>query len=94
MKLSLRAAAIAPALLVAALAILGGALAVPQAALAIPGERDRLNACKDMVARAGSPPASSAASETAELQKCRQIISEWALRDSRMSIDENGQPMR
>ena len=91
MKLSLRAAAIAPALLVAALAILGAALAVPQAALAIPGERDRLNACKTMV---GHAPASGAAPETAELQKCRQIIKEWTLRDSRMSVDENGKPMK
>jgi hypothetical protein len=69
------------------------ALAVPQAALAVPGERDRLNACKEMVGRAG-PPATNAAPENAELQKCRQIIKEWTLRDSRMSIDENGQPMK
>ena len=62
------------------------------AAQAVPGERDRLNACKAMVERAG--PAPTAAPETAELQKCRQIIKEWTLRDSRMSIDENGQPMK
>ena len=68
--------------------------AVLRSALAAPGERDRLNACKDMVARAGPPPAANAAPENAELQKCRQIIREWTLRDSRMSIDENGQPMK
>ena len=67
-------------------------LAMPQA-LAVPGERDRLNACKDLVGRAG-PPAANAALENAELQKCRQIIKEWTLRDSRMSIDEKGQPMK
>ena len=61
------------------------------AAQAVPGERDRLNACKVMVERAG---AAQAAPETAELQKCRQIIKEWTLRDSRMSIDENGRPMK
>jgi hypothetical protein len=61
-------------------------------AQAVPGERDRLNACKAMVERAG--PAPMATPEPAELQKCRQIIKEWTLRDSRMSVDENGQPMK
>jgi len=74
--------------------LMTAALATPQAALAVPGERDRLNACKDMVGRAGPLPAANAAPENAELQKCRQIIKEWTLRDSRMSIDENGQPMK
>jgi hypothetical protein len=62
------------------------------AAHAVPGERDRLNACKAMVERAA--PAPAAESEPVELQKCRQMIKEWTLRDSRMSIDENGRPMR
>jgi hypothetical protein len=64
------------------------------AAHAVPGERDRLNACKAMVGRAGPVPAAGAAPETAELQKCRQIIKEWTLRDSRMSVDEQGRPLR
>jgi hypothetical protein len=63
------------------------------AAQARPGERDQLNACKAMVARAEQAPNAQAAPD-AELQKCRQIIKEWTLRDSRMSIDENGQPMK
>jgi hypothetical protein len=60
-----------------------------------PGERDRLNACKAMVdraAQAGAAP--GGAVEDAELQKCRQIIKEWTLRDSRMSVDEQGRPLR
>jgi hypothetical protein len=61
------------------------------AAHAVPGERDRLNACKAMVERAG--PASTTP-ESTELQKCRQMIKEWTLRDSRMSVDENGKPMK
>ncbi|MBV8925868.1 MAG: hypothetical protein JOZ74_10925 [Bradyrhizobium sp.] len=61
------------------------------AAHAVPGERDRLNACKAMVERAAPSPA---ARQTAELQKCRQIIKEWTLRDSRMSVDENGKPVQ
>jgi hypothetical protein len=71
-------------------ALMAAALLV-SAAHAVPGERDRLNACKTMV---GHAPASGAAPETAELQKCRQIIKEWTLRDSRMSVDENGKPMK
>jgi hypothetical protein len=71
--------------------VLMAAMLLASAARAVPGERDRLNACKAMVERAGAP---QAAPETAELQKCRQIIKEWTLRDSRMSIDENGQPMK
>ena len=71
-------------------ALMAAALLV-SAAHAVPGERDRLNACKTMV---GHAPASGAAPETAELQKCRQMIKEWTLRDSRMSVDENGKPMK
>jgi hypothetical protein len=29
-----------------------------------------------------------------ELTRCRQIIKEWTLRDSRMSVDEHGRPLR
>lgn len=61
---------------------------------AIPGERVWLNACKLMVERAEAAPAASATPESGDLQKCRQIIKEWTLRDSRMSVDENGEPMK
>ena len=63
-------------------------------AQALPGERDQLNACKATVGRAGPPPAAGAGPESAELQKCRQIIKEWTLRDSRRSVDEEGRPLR
>ena len=60
-----------------------------------PGERDQLNTCKEMVDRAGQPPAAGApALDETQRQRCRQIIKEWTLRDSRMSVDENGQPMK
>lgn len=88
LALSLRVAPIASALLTAA------ALAVPGAALAVPGERDKLNVCKTMVDHAGPAPVATGARENAELQKCRQIIKEWTLRDSRRSVDENGQPLK
>jgi hypothetical protein len=75
-------------------AALMAAALLMSAAHAVPGERDRLNACKAMVEHAGPAPAAGAAPETAELQKCRQMIKEWTLRDSRMSVDENGKPMK
>ena len=53
------------------------------------GERDQLNACKSLVAAQ-----SSGAQETAEVTRCRQVIKEWTLRDSRMSVDEQGRPLR
>jgi hypothetical protein len=68
------------------------------AAFAHAGERDRLNACKELVDRATQARESGAAPATvaddAKLQQCRQIIKEWTLRDSRMSVDENGRPLR
>jgi hypothetical protein len=47
-----------------------------------------------MVEHAGPAPAAGAVPEAADLQKCRQMIKEWTLRDSRMSVDENGKPMK
>ena len=70
---------------------------VATSALARPGERDQLNACKAMVDRAAqSAPAATAAprSDEAALARCRQIIRDWTLRESRMSVDENGRPLR
>jgi hypothetical protein len=75
------------------IALMAAAL-LTSTAYAVPGERDRLNACKAMVERAGPAPAADAAPEAVDLQKCRQMIKEWTLRDSRMSVDENGKPMK
>jgi hypothetical protein len=74
--------------------VLTAAALLASAAHAVPGERDRLNACKVLVEHAGPAPAAGAAPETVELQKCRQMMKEWTLRDSRMSVDENGKPMK
>ena len=63
-------------------------------AFARAGERDRLNACKELVDRAEQSREAGAAADDAKLQQCRQIIKEWTLRDSRMSVDENGSPLR
>ncbi len=53
------------------------------------GERDQLNVCRDMIARAAQ-----ATPDTPDIARCRQIIKEWTLRDSRMSVDEQGKPLR
>ncbi|WP_456634539.1 hypothetical protein [Bradyrhizobium sp. USDA 10063] len=54
------------------------------------GERDQLNACQALVGRS----AQSQKPDTPEIARCRQIIKEWTLRDSRMSVDEQGRPLR
>jgi hypothetical protein len=64
------------------------------AALALPvcaEDRSVLLNCKAIVERASKD--ASAASE-AELTRCRQVIREWALRDARTTVDEQGKPLR
>jgi hypothetical protein len=61
------------------------------------GERDQLNACQALVDRtpqSPTPGTASAGQGDPEIQRCRQIIKEWTLRDSRRSVDEHGQPLR
>jgi hypothetical protein len=61
------------------------------------GERDQLNACQALVDRAPQSPTpgtASAGQDDPEIQRCRQIIKEWTLRDSRRSVDEHGRPLR
>ena len=64
------------------------------AALALPAraeDRSVLVSCKAMVERAEKEVGS--ASE-AELTHCRQVIREWALRDARTTVDEQGRPLK
>ena len=56
------------------------------------GERDRLNACQTLVERTAQ--SQKPEPDTPEITRCRQIIKEWTLRDSRMSVDEQGRPLR
>jgi hypothetical protein len=74
----------------------GPIIAALIATVALPaeaGERDQLNACKAKIERAAQTQPAGA-TEDAELARCRQIMKEWTLRDSRMSVDENGQRLR
>jgi uncharacterized protein (DUF2345 family) len=69
------------------------------AAIALPARADdraQLNACQALIERAAqaAPNANGAKPDDAELQRCRQIVREWTLRDSRMSVDEQGRPLR
>jgi hypothetical protein len=64
------------------------------AAIALPAhaeDRSVLLNCKAMVERASKD--TNAASQ-AELTRCRQVIREWALRDARTTVDEDGKPLR
>jgi hypothetical protein len=56
------------------------------------GERDALNACKAMVAKADKAGAST--QDDSALQRCRLVIKDWTLRDSRMIVDEEGRPLK
>lgn len=69
------------------------------AAILVPArgdERAKLDACQALVDRATQSQNAGAATrpDDPELSRCRQIIREWTLRDSRMSVDEQGRPLR
>jgi hypothetical protein len=60
--------------------------------------REELIACQVMIDRAAqlaqNSTAASSSQDNAKLQRCRQIVRDWTLRDSRMSVDEQGRPLR
>ena len=47
--------------------------------------------CKAMVERASKDTGTAT---EAELTRCRQIMREWALRDARTTVDEQGRPLK
>jgi hypothetical protein len=64
------------------------------AAIALPAhaeDRSVLLNCKAVVERAQKD--ASSANEV-ELTRCRQVIREWALRDARTTVDEEGRPLK
>jgi hypothetical protein len=53
--------------------------------------------CQAMVERVAQPGWAATAGtqpDDAALARCRQIIRDWTLRESRMSVDEQGRPLR
>lgn len=55
--------------------------------------RDVLRDCQALLARAAQAAANDKPSD-AEIARCRQVVRDWTLRDSRMSVDEDGKPLR
>jgi len=78
-------------LLLAAIAATGSrAVAAP-----VPPDRHVLHHCEDVLTQAAAPAnATRTGPATAEVERCRIIVREFALRDSRMSVDENGKHVR
>ena len=48
-------------------------------------DRTLLDHCKALMTQASA--------DNAEVFYCRQVIKEWTLRDSRMTVDEDGHPL-
>jgi hypothetical protein len=78
-------------------------LLVPMALLAamtLPARADgrtELVTCQSLVDRAAEAKTAGPAAaqqDDAGLQRCQQIIRDWTLRESRMSVDEQGRPLR
>jgi hypothetical protein len=72
-----------PALLVVAVSVAQPAQAEP---------RDVLRNCQALLARANQSNAEKPSE--ADIARCRQVVRDWTLRDSRMIVDEDGKPLR
>ena len=78
-----------------AIALASAALAMAISSPARADPRDVLRACQAVINRAAQPAQDGAAKpDEAEAARCRQVIRDWTLRDSRMSVDEDGRPLR
>ena len=75
-------------------------IAASLTAISLPARADdrTLSACQALIDRTAQSArdgvAAGVRTDDAELQRCRQIVREWALRDARMSVDEHGRPLR
>jgi hypothetical protein len=66
------------------------------AAMKLPARADgraELVACQALIDRTAQN-ASAPRPDDAALQRCQQIVRDWTLRESRMSVDEQGRPLR
>jgi hypothetical protein len=75
-----------PALLLASLFV-----ALTSSAHADP--REVLRNCQVLLDRAAQSSATDRPRE-ADIARCRQVVRDWTLRDSRMLVDEDGKPLR
>jgi len=55
--------------------------------------REVLRNCQALLDRAAQSSAADRPGE-ADIARCRQVVRDWTLRDSRMLVDEQGRPMR
>lgn len=56
--------------------------------------RDVLRDCEALLARAAEAKAGADKPGDADIARCRQVVRDWTLRESRMLVDEKGRPMR
>jgi hypothetical protein len=54
--------------------------------------RDVLRNCQALLERANQSNAEKP--NEADIARCRQVVRDWTLRDSRMLVDEDGKPLR
>lgn len=66
-------------------------LIVAQPAQADP--RDVLRNCQALLDRATQSSGADKPTE-ADVARCRQVVRDWTLRESRMLVDEQGKPLR
>jgi len=74
-----------------ALTIAALAIAISSPAHAEP--RDVLRDCQALLARAAQSDPANKPSD-ADIARCRLVVYDWTLRDSRMLVDEQGRPLR
>lgn len=55
--------------------------------------RDVLRDCQALLARAAQAAPADKPGD-AEVARCRQVVRDWTLRDSRMLVDEDGKKLR
>ena len=82
-----------PAVLIVLAALSAGSLP------ALAEGRAEFVTCQAMIDRAkraveANTGIAGAPQDEAALRRCRQIVIDWTLRESRMSVDENGRPLR
>ena len=61
---------------------------------ALADPRDVLRDCEALLARAADPKAGAGKPGDADITRCRQVVRDWTLRESRMLVDEKGKPLR
>jgi hypothetical protein len=68
------------------------ALAISTAVPARADPREVLRNCQALLERADKSGAEKPSE--ADIARCRQVVRDWTLRDSRMLVDEQGRPLR